>query len=56
MTCQKCNVQLGVMIEDDLGTLCIVCHPTAINTGLEQQEILNKLQNIDFKNVAERVY
>lgn len=54
--CQKCNVQLGIMIEDELGTLCIVCHPTAIGTGLKQWEILEKLKNVDFKNVRETIY
>jgi hypothetical protein len=54
--CQKCNVQLGIMIEDELGTLCIACHPTAFNFGLKKHEILENLKNVDFKNVREGKY
>lgn len=54
--CRKCYIQLGIMIEDDHGVLCIACHPTALGTGLKQQKILEKLTNVDFKNVRERNY
>jgi hypothetical protein len=54
--CQKCNVQLGLMIEDEQGKFCLACHPTAFGTGLSPQQILPKLENVDFKNVRERIY
>jgi len=54
--CQKCNIRLGIMIEDEFGVLCIACHPTAIGTGLKQQEILQKLKDVDFRDVRERKY
>lgn len=44
------------MIEDEHGILCIACHPTAFGNGLKQWEILEKLKNVDFKNVRERIY
>jgi len=54
--CEKCNFHIGIMIEDELGTLCIACHPTAFGDGLRQIEILEKLKTIDLKNTRERKY
>lgn len=54
--CEKCNIHLGIFIEDEYGKLCIACHPTAIGSGMSQMKILEKLKNIDFKNVREAKY
>jgi hypothetical protein len=32
------------MIEDENGVLCIGCHPTAIGSGLSQEQIMNKIR------------
>ena len=49
--CCKCNISLGVMIDDEDGTTwCIACHPTAFHLGMKQHDILSKLEkNPNFK-------
>ena len=54
--CQKCNITVGVILEDEHGKFCLACHSTAFGTGLSSQQILQKLENVDFKNVRERIY
>ena len=42
--CNKCKKNIGIMIEDENGVLCIGCHPTAIGSGLSQEQIMNKIR------------
>jgi hypothetical protein len=54
--CQKCDNKTGIIIEDINGKFCIRCHPTAISNMLSPEENLNKLKDLDFKNVRETIY
>lgn len=48
MSCQKCGVKLGLMIEeDDKDTLCVKCHPTVISNILSSKENFEKIKNWD---------
>lgn len=53
MSCKKCGIKLGLMIEDENGILCVECHPTSLSNLLSPQQNLNKLEKLDiFSNLA----
>ena len=56
LMCDKCNAEYGIMIEDGYGNLCGHCHPYAITSFNSSQEVLNKIEHLDFNNVRERKY
>lgn len=57
MSCQKCSVKFGLMIEDDLGTLCAKCHPAAISNMLDPNECFEKLvKHSNFNKVSRTIF
>lgn len=56
MTCQKCNAQFGIMVEEENSILCVTCHPTAISNTIKFLDVVEKFKQFDFKKVREAKY
>lgn len=54
--CSKCKIKYGIIIDDELGKNCVHCHPYAISSFSSPQEILDKIEHLDFNHVRERKY